>query len=141
MLLSLFITKSTFTISAGSKAFHMKHYDEAFAEMLDVLRSLGDDKKRLLVKQAENLVGSSDTDALAPFMKDKSSREKLLNLVSNFLSEESGYQWPCVPKDQEKVVPSGDKGVSGSPYRRLGAPPVDESPSPVEPSEKVIGHQ
>ena len=130
----MFLIFSFKSLAAGSKAYHMKHYDEAFAEMLDVLRSLTDQQKRKLVAQTEKLVGSSDTEAVMPFVKtDRQNKGKLFNLVSNFLLEEAGYQWPSAPAVQEvKAAPARDVANSGSPYKRLGAP-LDDSPSPIDP--------
>ena len=109
----------------------MKHYDGSFAAMLDVIRALDNQQKRRLVSRTETLVGSPDTDDLSPFIKVKENRERFLNLVSNFLSEEVGYEWPSThhPNEKEGALNLSRASARGSPYHRLGKPAHDP-PSP-----------
>ena len=60
--------------------------------MLNFLRTLEFDHKDAIVAKTEDLVQDTDTDALAEFAKVKENRERLSNLVLNYLIDNFNYQ-------------------------------------------------
>lgn len=59
------------------------------------------EEKHLLVTLVEDLVGDKDTDALVLFAKSKVNKERLLNCVYNFLSDQFDYN-ATVPRSDMK---------------------------------------
>ena len=69
----------------------MKGHAEAYRDMLKFLREMEKSEKHILVTLLEDLVGDTDTDSLELFAKTKPNKERLLNCVYNFLSDQFDY--------------------------------------------------
>ena len=59
-------------------------------------------KKHILVTLLEDLVGDTDTDSLELFAKSKENKERLLNCVYNFLSDQFDYNATKPRSDMEQ---------------------------------------
>ena len=88
--------------SASGKAKEMKGHAEAYRDMLKFLREMDKSEKHILVTLLEDLVGDTDTDSLELFAKTKPNKERLLNCVYNFLSDQFDYNATKPRSDMEQ---------------------------------------